>query len=102
MRIFEIGGICESQRNSAGPLAHSASENDFDSRPRLTLGDLHKMRLKRDREREEKKQRSEFLPRMYGMQGSLTTNQWVELEMNRRDNQTDLEIERLKVLAGIK
>ena len=38
---------------------------------------------------------------MYGREASLSDSDYVDLEIEKAKNETDLEIERLKLLAGL-
>ncbi|MBL4911447.1 MAG: hypothetical protein JKX78_15745 [Alteromonadaceae bacterium] len=65
---------------------------------KITLRHIHNLRKSKDHADREKKKRLEFLPTMYGLEGSLTNDQKVDLEKARMDNETKLSIERIKAL----
>ncbi|WP_299944351.1 hypothetical protein, partial [uncultured Microbulbifer sp.] len=91
----------------AMPLIDSPSdasgymEYDDTRRPRLTLRRLNKLRKKSDARKIEMANHRDFIARMYGPMSNLTPDQRVDLEIAKMNNATDLEIERMKMLADM-
>ncbi len=66
-------------------------EYDDKSRPRLTLGMLHKQRIKNDKDAVERKEQAEFVKVMYSWENNLPAEVRARLEIARLQGNDDAE-----------
>ena len=89
--------------NTDKPTSNWKSYHDED-RPRLTLRKLNKLRKENDAKKKEKQEHLDSLPDLYGREACLKDKDWIALQKNKAEaenTRAELDIERLKVLAGL-